>query len=192
MFLETLGSVDMLSIWLGSWSGIFKHPRHKHELRNVDWRGRKRQISGGICCAQWRLSEESQQYSNEIEIHVAVLYDSVAVCVFGEVKEKFCSDTMRGFTELSNHYRIPILDTSGKINKKELPPVRGFSEEDVNVENFSNQLTRTLATIWCRILKISSLDATDNFFDLGGWVTPRSEPNALHSVNKIFRSDTHY
>lgn len=70
--------------------------------------------------------------------------------------------------KLSRFYRIPILDTSGKINKKELPPVRGFSEEDIDVENFNNKMAKTIARIWCKILKISSLDETDSFFDLGG------------------------
>jgi len=74
----------------------------------------------------------------------------------------------KGNENFKNIFRIPILDTSGKINKKELPSVRGFSEEDIDVENFSSSTAKVMATIWCKILKICSLDATDNFFDLGG------------------------
>lgn len=69
---------------------------------------------------------------------------------------------------MDQFFRIPILDTSGKINKKELPPVRGFSEEDIDVENLSNKTARIIATIWCKILKICNVDITDSFFDLGG------------------------
>ena len=65
-------------------------------------------------------------------------------------------------------FRIPILDSSGKINKKELPPVRGFNDEDINLDNISNENAKSIAKIWCEVLKICTLDDTDNFFDLGG------------------------
>lgn len=94
----------------------------------------------------------------------------------------FCFTENR--SERMDFYRIPILDTSGKINKKELPPVRGFSEEDIDVENFSNQTAKTIATIWCKILKICSLDANESFFDLGGLV--ENEKNFFFHLILIF------
>ncbi|XP_065204923.1 uncharacterized protein LOC135834874 [Planococcus citri] len=64
--------------------------------------------------------------------------------------------------------KIPILDSSGKINKKELPPIRGFDAGNIKVENFANSIAKSIAKIWCEVLKICTLDDTDNFFDLGG------------------------
>lgn len=87
-----------------------------------------------------------------------------------------------------NSCRIPILDTSGKINKKELPPVRGFEEKDIDVNHFSSQ-TAAIAKIWCKVLKIPSLDATDSFFDLGGSVVQRKKNKNIFT---FFSSSFHF
>lgn len=64
---------------------------------------------------------------------------------------------------------MPILDASGKINSKELPPVRSFNENGVVAKDSAmDETTRIIANIWCTILKVQSLDQEDNFFDLGG------------------------
>lgn len=82
------------------------------------------------------------------------------------------SSPRQGILELLNYFtfgsRIPIVDATGKINKKELPPVRLFSEEDIDVSNFADEKAKVIAKIWCQVLKICGVDEGDNFFDLGG------------------------
>lgn len=67
---------------------------------------------------------------------------------------------------------MPILDVSGKTNKKELLAieVRPFNQHDTFLEGdqWKDETARTIAQIWCDVLKQCTVDIDDNFFDLGG------------------------
>jgi hypothetical protein len=67
-------------------------------------------------------------------------------------------------------YSLPILESSGKLNKKALA---GMSvTDDVNSDNLDDSeftpTERKLAALWCRVLKLKAIDVHENFFDLGG------------------------
>ncbi|PSN49701.1 hypothetical protein C0J52_05337 [Blattella germanica] len=62
---------------------------------------------------------------------------------------------------------IPILESSGKLNKKALPD---DSEYDiVDPQGLpSTAMEEKVAAIWCRVLNLKNIDVQENFFDLGG------------------------
>ncbi|GFG29417.1 hypothetical protein Cfor_02618 [Coptotermes formosanus] len=65
---------------------------------------------------------------------------------------------------------LPILESSGKLNKKAL--ARMSVTGDVNSVDLQDSeftpMEHQLAAIWCRVLKLKSIDIHENFFDLGG------------------------
>lgn len=67
-------------------------------------------------------------------------------------------------------YSLPILESSGKLNKKAL--ARMSVTGDVNSVDLQDSeftpMEHQLAAIWCRVLKLKSIDIHENFFDLGG------------------------
>ena len=67
---------------------------------------------------------------------------------------------------------MPILDFSGKTNKIELLEieVRSLNQDDIflNEDQWKDETARSIARIWCDVLKQCIVDADDNFFDLGG------------------------
>lgn len=68
---------------------------------------------------------------------------------------------------------MPILDISGKTDKNELglvAQVRPFNESDIflDEDQWKDETACSIARIWCEVLKLCTVDAEDNFFDLGG------------------------
>ena len=67
---------------------------------------------------------------------------------------------------------MPILDVSGKTDKKELlnTVTRAFDESDISLDedHWENKTAFSIAKIWCSVLKLCSVDANDSFFDFGG------------------------
>ncbi|XP_033112958.1 linear gramicidin synthase subunit D-like isoform X1 [Anneissia japonica] len=64
---------------------------------------------------------------------------------------------------------IPILPASGKLDKKALPPYIAEQQLNAGQEGTpSTEFEKKLASIWCDILQLKSVDVQDNFFDLGG------------------------
>uniref|UniRef100_A0A8D8VTW3 Linear gramicidin synthase subunit D n=1 Tax=Cacopsylla melanoneura TaxID=428564 RepID=A0A8D8VTW3_9HEMI len=61
---------------------------------------------------------------------------------------------------------LPILKSSGKLNKKELPTLDSNSELELD-ENMS-PLEKNIAKIWCQVLFLYTIEKDENFFDLGG------------------------
>ncbi|KAL1464778.1 hypothetical protein WDU94_004396 [Cyamophila willieti] len=61
---------------------------------------------------------------------------------------------------------LPILKSSGKLNKKELPTLDSNSQLELD-ENM-NLLEKTIAKIWCQVLYLYTIEKDENFFDLGG------------------------
>ena len=65
--------------------------------------------------------------------------------------------------------QIP-LSANGKIDRKALPPIQEAAAATRASASRAPQgpVEEALAGIWCQVLKVESLSATDNFFDLGG------------------------
>ncbi|KAJ9589457.1 hypothetical protein L9F63_017318 [Diploptera punctata] len=62
---------------------------------------------------------------------------------------------------------LPILEASGKLNKKALP--EDNDEDSIDPLALPSTPTeRQIAAIWCSILKLNNIDIQENFFDLGG------------------------
>lgn len=76
--------------------------------------------------------------------------------------------------------RIPVVEASGKLDKKALVSLFIESRKQMDTLEISNcdcngqelPVTETelqIARIWCRLLNINSLDINENFFELGGY-----------------------
>ncbi|XP_064637306.1 uncharacterized protein LOC135493708 isoform X2 [Lineus longissimus] len=64
---------------------------------------------------------------------------------------------------------LPILASSGKLDKKALPAVDKACETEIDAEGQpKTPLEKTLCTIWMDILKLKTIDTQESFFDLGG------------------------
>ncbi|KAK3100605.1 hypothetical protein FSP39_022476 [Pinctada imbricata] len=74
--------------------------------------------------------------------------------------------------ECHNHlvfYSIPIVQTTGKLDKSALPPFDKQSESEVDAESRpSTETEKTIAGIWAKVLQIKDIDIHESFFDLGG------------------------
>lgn len=67
-------------------------------------------------------------------------------------------------------YRIPILTSSGKLDKRALPPID--KQEAVDKEGLpSTETERKLMKLWAEALQLDSVDVQESFFDLGGLET---------------------
>lgn len=75
--------------------------------------------------------------------------------------------------------RIPVVEASGKLDKKALASLFTESRKQMDTLEISNcdnngqelpinETELQVAKIWCRLLNISSLDINENFFELGG------------------------
>jgi hypothetical protein len=64
---------------------------------------------------------------------------------------------------------LPILASSGKLDKNALPAVDKASDVDIDAEGQpKTPLEKRLCTIWMDILKLKAVDTQESFFDLGG------------------------
>ena len=64
---------------------------------------------------------------------------------------------------------IPILTSSGKLDKKALPPID--KQEAVDKEGQpSTNTERKLVALWAEVLQLENVDVQESFFDLGGCV----------------------
>ncbi|MBX3361749.1 MAG: amino acid adenylation domain-containing protein, partial [Phycisphaeraceae bacterium] len=65
--------------------------------------------------------------------------------------------------------RLPVT-SNGKLDRRALPaPARGGDESSDRPEDRpSTDVEKTLATIWAEVLRLPSVNATDNFFEIGG------------------------
>lgn len=61
---------------------------------------------------------------------------------------------------------LPILKASGKLDKKELPQLDSNTQIELN--NDMNDQEKAIATIWCKVLNLYTIEKDENFFDLGG------------------------
>lgn len=70
-------------------------------------------------------------------------------------------------------YSLPVLESSGKLNKKALASMSVTGDvSSVNPRDSDfTPMERQLAAIWCRVLKLKSIDVQENFFDLGGYIS---------------------
>ena len=64
-------------------------------------------------------------------------------------------------------YSLPILEASGKLNKKALPDDNDEDAFDPHALP-STPTEKKIAAIWCKILKFKNVDVQEHFFDLGG------------------------
>ncbi|XP_013419834.1 uncharacterized protein LOC106180401 [Lingula anatina] len=62
---------------------------------------------------------------------------------------------------------IPILASSGKFDKKALPPVKEDEETDQEGAP-TTEVEKQLALVWAEVLQHKSIDVQESFFDLGG------------------------
>jgi hypothetical protein len=61
------------------------------------------------------------------------------------------------------------LTANGKVDRRALPPP--FAKEVLAGEDYvepRTDLERTIAALWCELLKVEKVSARDNFFALGG------------------------
>lgn len=64
---------------------------------------------------------------------------------------------------------IPIVSTTGKLDKKALPPFDRNHSDDVQAEGRpSTAMEENLAAIWREVLRIQDIDIHESFFDMGG------------------------
>ncbi|XP_076070735.1 uncharacterized protein LOC143042341 [Mytilus galloprovincialis] len=64
---------------------------------------------------------------------------------------------------------IPMVETTGKLDKKALPNFDKEHESDSDTIAAPNTDTeKKVAVVWCKVLKIQDIDIQDSFFDLGG------------------------
>ena len=65
-------------------------------------------------------------------------------------------------------FSIPILASSGKLDKKALPPLDKSECELDPQSSPSTETEKELAPIWADVLSAKTIDVQDSFFDLGG------------------------
>ncbi|CAC5423035.1 Uncharacterized oxidoreductase SA2266,Uncharacterized oxidoreductase MXAN_5909,Uncharacterized oxidoreductase SSP1627 [Staphylococcus saprophyticus subsp. saprophyticus ATCC 15305 _ NCTC 7292],Uncharacterized oxidoreductase Lmo0432,Uncharacterized oxidoreductase SAR2567,Uncharacterized oxidoreductase SACOL2488,Uncharacterized oxidoreductase Lin0452,Uncharacterized oxidoreductase SAS2370,Uncharacterized oxidoreductase SSP0419 [Staphylococcus saprophyticus subsp. saprophyticus ATCC 15305 _ NCTC 7292] [Mytilu len=64
---------------------------------------------------------------------------------------------------------IPMVETTGKLDKKALPNFDSEHQSDSDTIAAPNTDTeKKVAVVWCKVLKIQDVDIQDSFFDLGG------------------------
>ena len=62
-----------------------------------------------------------------------------------------------------------MLASSGKLDKKQLPPVDRSEQLDVEGTP-STETEKVLAPLWTDVLQLKAVDVQESFFDLGGLV----------------------
>jgi len=63
---------------------------------------------------------------------------------------------------------IPILASSGKLDKKALPAVDCQSRDEEQEGRPSTDTERKLEPLWAEVLQQKHVDVQESFFDLGG------------------------
>ncbi|XP_066999059.2 uncharacterized protein [Anabrus simplex] len=64
---------------------------------------------------------------------------------------------------------IPILESSGKLDKKALPKIETSEDSGIDPQDLpSTPMECAVAAIWCQVLQLTAVDVQENFFDLGG------------------------
>ncbi|XP_052077190.1 uncharacterized protein LOC127715191 [Mytilus californianus] len=64
---------------------------------------------------------------------------------------------------------IPMVETTGKLDKKALPSFDKEHESDSDtIAAPKTDTEKEVAVVWCKVLKIQDIDIQDSFFDLGG------------------------
>ena len=64
---------------------------------------------------------------------------------------------------------IPIHASSGKLDKKALPPISKEENIEQDAESIpTTESEKALAPIWCNVLGLDTIDIQESFFDLGG------------------------
>lgn len=62
------------------------------------------------------------------------------------------------------------MSTTGKLDKKALPPFDRNHSDDVQAEGRpSTAMEENLAAIWREVLRIQDIDIHESFFDMGGY-----------------------
>ncbi|XP_050537486.1 uncharacterized protein LOC126903364 [Daktulosphaira vitifoliae] len=64
--------------------------------------------------------------------------------------------------------KLPIVVATGKLNKDALPRVKLDKNIGIIIENWKTETEKIVATIFCKALKMFSIDVHDNFFENGG------------------------
>lgn len=63
------------------------------------------------------------------------------------------------------------MTATGKIDTSKLPLIGAFDEDKIIINDETmDDTSKLIAKIWCKILKLHSVDMDDNFFNLGGSV----------------------
>ena len=70
----------------------------------------------------------------------------------------------------SNPYSIPVLPSSGKLDKRQLPSVNGGTDHLDEEGRPSTETERLLLPLWVEVLQSQAVDVQESFFDLGGSV----------------------
>ena len=66
-------------------------------------------------------------------------------------------------------FSIPVVATTGKLDKKALPPFDRGQTEEVDAEGRpTTALEVQLAHIWAEVLRVQEVDIHESFFDMGG------------------------
>ena len=63
---------------------------------------------------------------------------------------------------------IPILAASGKLDKKQLPPVDRTEAAADPDEMPHTETEKKLVRLWKEVLQLKAIDIQESFFDLGG------------------------
>ncbi|MCW5769172.1 MAG: amino acid adenylation domain-containing protein [Phycisphaeraceae bacterium] len=94
--------------------------------------------------------------------------------------------------------RLPVT-SNGKLDRRALPaPARGGDESSDRPEDRpSTDVEKTLATIWAEVLRLPSVNATDNFFEIGGdsilglrIVAKAQDAGLTFAIHDLFRTPT--
>ena len=66
---------------------------------------------------------------------------------------------------------IPMVETTGKLDKKALPKFDKESQTDSDkMAAPKTDMEKQMAKVWSKVLKLQDIDIQDSFFDLGGFV----------------------
>lgn len=121
-----------------------------------------RDYPGIKACCVLCLGEEGQ---NKILVAYIVNTEPMKICeIRAYLKTKF------PFYMIPSKYffldSLPILKSSGKLNKEELPKLDSIAQIELDESMFQSQ--KNIAKIWCKILNLYTLDKDENFFEIGG------------------------
>ncbi|QYK49008.1 MAG: amino acid adenylation domain-containing protein [Phycisphaeraceae bacterium] len=93
---------------------------------------------------------------------------------------------------------LPVT-SNGKLDRRALPaPARGSDESSDRPEDRpSTDVEKTLATIWAEVLRLPTVNATDNFFEIGGdsilglrIVAKAQDAGLTFAIHDLFRTPT--